>query len=425
MTGDIALNGEGHLFIVGDDGLVLVPRSQQLFALNTTATLVWCCLEEGQGRREIVDTLVETFRIDPDTAARYVEDALGLWRGWGVLQGTEIAAEPKQAEEPDLPLGEAMPAEAEAAIRHRRRYRLLDGTAAIAYGDDDSLDWVHPILAHLAIGDADGDLEALSLHVVREDDGYALYRDRRRWPGRLPLSHLGPLVKGHVWQGALGATPHAFNIHAGVVADDAGCILLPGRPGSGKSTLTAALARSGYAYLSDEVALLESPRLRARPVPLAICVKSTGWDALERFYPELVGLRSHGRGDGKIVRYVPPPIDAAAAEIRHDVTRIVFPRYVPGCRTSLKPMPAVEGLQRLLHECVAAPEGLSVAAVETIVEWLGRLSFWELEQSTLDDAIAAIATTRSGVHATTLTVGNPDNFMVNAATGSHSPSLRP
>lgn len=424
MFDDIALNGEGHLFIVEDDGLVLVPRSQELYALNTTATLIWCCLEEGQARPEIVATLVETFRIEPAVAGGYLDDALALWSGWGVLRGTAPADARNRPPPPGLPLGEEMPAGIEAAIRHRRRYRLLDATASIAYGDDDSRDWIHPILAHLAIDEAGGDRDALSLHVAREGDGYALYRDRRRWPGRLQLDRLGPLVKGHVWQGALAATPHTLDIHAGAVADDAGCILLPGRPGSGKSTLSAALARSGYAFLSDEVALLELPRLRARPVPLAICVKSTGWETLRRLYPELAGLRAHERDDGKIVRYVPPPIDATTGRVRHEVTRIVFPRYVPGCRTSLAPIPPVEGLRRLLRECVAAPEGLSVSAVESIIEWLGRVRFWELEQSSLDDAIAAIATTRGVAHAMALTVGRPDKFMVNAERHSQSPALR-
>ena len=43
------------------------------------------------------------------------------------------------------------------------------------------------------------------------------------------------------------------------------------------------------------------------PVPLAVCVKSTGWDLMSRYYPDIHSLPMHRRDDGKQVQYVPPP----------------------------------------------------------------------------------------------------------------------
>lgn len=401
MTDQISLNGEANLFIVDDDGLVFVPATQELYALNTTATFIWCCLEEGQSRDEIVAAMMQTFRIEAPVAQTFLRDALALWSGWGVLTGQSPrvrapAAAAKPASDQDA--ANALPPNAEHQARHKRRYRLLDGIATIDFCDDASRDWVDPILAHL-LADGGG-IDAIRLHILRDDDigsdgAYAVYRDRVRLPGRYAIDRLGPLVKSHVWQACLTATSHVLNIHAGAVSDGAGCVLLPGRPGSSKSTLSAALARRGFTFLSDEVALLTAPDLRVRPVPLSFCVKSTGWDVLAPYYPELATRRTHLRGDGKIVRYIRPPVDLATLENGYAVTRVVFPRYVAGCETTLRPLSRVEGLRRLLSECVSAPEGLSITMVDTLVDWVRALRFWELQQSNLDAAIAAIAGTRA------------------------------
>ncbi|MBL8700899.1 MAG: PqqD family peptide modification chaperone [Alphaproteobacteria bacterium] len=395
MTPDASLNGEGHLSIVGDDGLVFVPRTQLLYALNTSATFIWCCLEEGRSAAETIAALQATFGIGAAQAREFLEDALALWRGWGVLAGSapqQAAAD--SAPSPALPAqGAPLPADAPARLRLEDRYRLLDGTAVLRFEDDASRARIHPILAHLH-READDAPPAVTIAILRDGADYAVYRDGRRYGGAFPLDRLGPLVKGHVWQACLAATRHLLNIHAGAVADSGGCILLPGQPGSSKSTLSAALGRSGFTFLSDEVALLTQPELRVRPVPLSFCVKSTGWDVLAPLYPELATRDVHNRGDGKVVRYVPPPVEAATLRADYDVTRVVFPRYVPGGATALRPVAPVEGLRRLLSECVSTPEGLSVPMIETLVAWVERVRFWELDQSDLGAAIEAIRATR-------------------------------
>src|SRR5207248_7631775 len=99
-------------------------------------------------------------------------------------------------------------------------------------------------------------------------------------------AHLGPLVKSLLWDSAVTAHNFLLYIHAGVVATGENCILLPASPGSGKSSLTAALVKRGFRYFSDEVSLVEPATFRVPPVPLAICVKSTGWELMARYFPQ-------------------------------------------------------------------------------------------------------------------------------------------
>jgi hypothetical protein len=64
-------------------------------------------------------------------------------------------------------------------------------------------------------------------------------------------------------------------VHAGVVAIGGRAILLPGRSGAGKTTLTAALLGAGAAYGSDEYAVL-TPDGRVHPYPRPLQIRNGG-----------------------------------------------------------------------------------------------------------------------------------------------------
>jgi hypothetical protein len=66
-------------------------------------------------------------------------------------------------------------------------------------------------------------------------------------------------------------SPDQVFVHAGVVARDGHALLLPGTSWSGKTTLVAALVRSGATYFSDEFAVLDSSgRVHPYPKPLSL-----------------------------------------------------------------------------------------------------------------------------------------------------------
>jgi len=387
MIGDVTLSDDTRLFLVGDEGLVFVAPTQQLYALNTMACFIWCGLEEKHSRAELVASVMHGFRIGAEQAARYVADCLTLWEGWDVFADRPHTRPPSLPAVASVQPSVATP-ELDARIQHWRRYRLLDGVVEVGFCDDVAHHWVNALLGYLEAPIAAP--ATTRLHVVSTDAGYQIARGGVLWLNALAPDQLAPMIKALVWQACVRETPHVLNIHAGAVADGERCILLPGRPGSSKSTLSAALGRSGYTYLSDEVALLAAPDLRVLPVPLAMCVKSTGWDVLASFYPELARMPVHRRGDGKIVRYLRPPIDPAKLSASYAVSRIVFPRYVPGCSTTLRPLGAVEGLRRLLSECVSMPNGLTMDIVATMADWIAHVRCQELAQSSIPDAIARL-----------------------------------
>lgn len=172
------------------------------------------------------------------------------------------------------------------------------------------------------------------------------------WSATLPLL-IFPLEKSGRRRRLGGAdgvhhrNEYLFQIHAGVVSNGQKCLLLPAAPGSGKTTLTAALTAAGFQYFSDEVALLEEPDLEVRSVPISLSVKSGALEVLAPLFPQLRRSANHTREDFETVTYLNPPSVSFRSDLNqtHPAGWIVFPRPIgkagssrpshggnPGCR---------------------------------------------------------------------------------------------
>jgi hypothetical protein len=181
-----------------------------------------------------------------------------------------------------------------------KRYSLLGTCALVRYSHKGQLRLVDAVIGHLAVDSPREPTVVIDLPSTKLDDGYLrtdVYRNGEPVAYASRLSMIGPVIKSVLWQSAINAHDFLFYIHAGVVGTKHGCILLPAQAGSGKSSLTAALVHRGFRYFSDEVALLQRSDFRVPPMPLAICVKSTGWDVMAQFYPNIADLPMHWRDD--------------------------------------------------------------------------------------------------------------------------------
>lgn len=65
-----------RLFIIDDEGVVYALGRQEIFALNTTATYLWCLIEEEQEQDTILRDFAATFGIAERTAAAQKTAAL-------------------------------------------------------------------------------------------------------------------------------------------------------------------------------------------------------------------------------------------------------------------------------------------------------------------------------------------------------------
>jgi hypothetical protein len=287
-----------------------------------------------------------------------------------------------------------MPAFVPFEPKWEQRYRLLNVCALIRFAMLEQVPWVNSVIGHLAIDDLASPTVALDIQGTKLNDGETvrsfIYRDGEPVEFVTGLNRLGPVVKGALWQSAVNAHDFLFYIHAGVVGTGKSCVLLPAAPGSGKSSLTAALVHNGFRYFSDEVALIERGTFLVPPMPMALCVKSTGWDVIARYHPQIDALPAHERMDGKVVRYVPP----AARAIQQTgalVSHIVFPCYDKDAETELKPIARSDALGRLMVECLALRQRLTPTNIANLLRWIAEVDCYALTFSSLDEACGLVS----------------------------------
>ena len=138
-------------------------------------------------------------------------------------------------------------------------------------------------------------------------------------------------------------------LHSAVLARGARALLLPAPPGSGKSTLCAALAARGWRLLSDELALVELDGKRVVPIPRPISLKNRSIETIARFWPDApIGEVVPDTLKGAVSHVRPPADSVRRADEHPEPAWVVLPRYVEGATTQLAPLPKCEAFMRLV-----------------------------------------------------------------------------
>jgi hypothetical protein len=381
-----------HLFVLDDGGVVYDDVAQEIHALDAQGTLLWITLEPGATCTELARTLRGKIGCSEAEAVARTDAILAAWsaRNWLSQGVSELAARGSERSGARSDAGAPWPDEIPPMGSNVRCYRILSSKVDVEVDDDATWPLVGPCLIHLAR--KPGDAPDVVLGIRRVGAKFEVTLNGQPSDGGVAPGELVPIVKLRLRQ--IAVTRHRFfmNVHAGAVLGRDGVWLLPGDPGSGKTTLTTGLVYAGLRLLSDEVVLLEPDSLRVRPVPLALTVKSGAVAPLSGRHPELESLPVHLREDGRRVRYLPPARDAIAPDVAggHPVRGILFPKYAEGAGVSLTPVRRMDALQGLLASCLTLPEWLSVERVAHMVGWMRGLETWRLEMGDLGDAVSKV-----------------------------------
>lgn len=155
----------------------------------------------------------------------------------------------------------------------------------------------------------------------------------------LPLSMAAPMLEaGLNW--CIGTHANQFVvIHSATLERDGRALLMPAPPGSGKSTLCAALVGRGWRLLSDEFALVDPATGELLPVPRPVALKDGSIDLIRAWAPDLAFGPPVLNNEGQTVAYVRPPAPSVrASDQRCTPGIIVIPRYEAGAGTTATPM---------------------------------------------------------------------------------------
>jgi len=380
-----------HLFVLENEGIVLSQSTQQLFALDTAATVIWCYLKDGLTPAETKAALAQRLELPEQDASNFVRDSLDQWLGLGLLGGKTDTSFSQEASNPliEVSVDKAPPFERPISSSEHS-YLLLDSRFIVRYTSLNQEKWVCPVLAHWEVGRTDE--PDLTVDIIKYKNAYYIYGNGKALRQYKTIKSIAPGVKSILCQAAFSDSSSFLSIHAGVIGTRAECLLLPGPSGSGKTVLTAALMHAGFQYYSDEIALLEEPDLRVRPVPLSLCVKSSGWQLLTSYFPDLADLPIHLRADGRRVRYLPPmtsaiPVDHHTAKIGC----IVFPRFNPNDSASLRPTTKSLVLQRLFQDSLAVPADLNLGYVAKLIAWIEDVDCYDLTAPNIEEAVGILS----------------------------------
>jgi HprK-related kinase A len=146
---------------------------------------------------------------------------------------------------------------------------------------------------------------------------------------------------------------HQFLIFHSAVVEKAGrAAILAGPPGSGKSTLCAALLGCGWRLLSDELALLDPLRGRLSPIPRPVALKGASIELIEGLLPHLQIGRVFAPTHKGTVAHLLPPIEAVERQAEPALPGwVLFPTHAENADTRLLPLGKTAGFLRLEKNC--------------------------------------------------------------------------
>ena len=236
---------------------------------------------------------------------------------------------------------------------------------------------------HLTINHASGFRRLIRPQVILQCDGRQPFEP---FPANAPL----PLFEwGCNWM--IGQRlNNLLLLHAGAVERDGLALLLPAMPGSGKSTLTAALSLRGWRLLSDEFGAFnpDSGTFCALLKPVAL--KNQSIEVIRTFAPNAVfGPEFPNTRKGTVAHLAAEP-DAVVR--RHESARpgaFVLPKWQAGSPTRWEPL-----TENVLFGALAFNafnySVLGATGFRSVVSLVRQCPGWQLVYSDLDDALATI-----------------------------------
>lgn len=180
---------------------------------------------------------------------------------------------------------------------------------------------------------------------------------------------------------------HYLIIHAASIERAGRTAILPAPPGSGKSTLCAALVSRGWRLLTDELTLVSPSTGFISPIARPISLKNASIDIMQEFAPrEVFSPKVYNTIKGTIAYMRPPSESVARMHETATPTWMIFPKYQAGAATSVKLMPKGAAFLRLSSGLVNYSI-LGAMGFEALTQLLERTECYEFLYSDLHEAM--------------------------------------
>ena len=202
-----------------------------------------------------------------------------------------------------------------------------------------------------------------------------------------PLDQAYPLFEWSFNMCVASLTLQHLVIHSAVVERDGRALIMPGEPGAGKSTLTAALIHRGWRLLSDELTLIDIDDRSIVPIPRPVSLKDRSIEIIRAFAPDAIfNVPTHNTAKGTIRHMKPAGEHVRRAGETAYPGWIVFTKYVSGATAALRPHSPDDALLELATQCFNY-RLYGLAGFEALCDVVAASTCWDFEYGSLDEAI--------------------------------------
>ena len=207
----------------------------------------------------------------------------------------------------------------------------------------------------------------------------------------LPANHAFALLEWGLNWCVAGHAHHYLMLHAAVLEKNGRAVVLPGDPGAGKSTLTAALMLSGWRLLSDEITLVDRDDGLLVGLARPVSLKNASIDVIRQAFPDaVIGAPAHDTHKGTVAHVRPSADSVARVGEKARPAWVVFPRWRQGATARLSPHSRADAF---LHTASHAFNYslLGGLGFELNAALIDACECHDFEYSRLDDALRVFA----------------------------------
>ena len=263
-----------------DGSMVVLDRNRaRCHVMNLSGGVVWTAIDNRRSVQEIIDLLVAEHDLQRVEAESIVEVALHGYVDANLVELVELVDAVDDAADVSVAF-EDRRAKWQPTIERCLAGRpgatilgpLAFGDVAVTIGTDipELASYFGNRLAQMRVPDGwvPGDNNQ-SVWIVNRGFGdsgrCSIYVNGRRTMRGITRSRAVERVLQDLNLAAISQTRESILLHAGAVELEGRVIVIAGVSGQGKSTLTAALVRSGFSYVTDELVIIDPSTGFVRP----------------------------------------------------------------------------------------------------------------------------------------------------------------